>query len=307
MFNYCERIVNNYNGYITGIPISYSNDEFEDIMDIINYNDVTQEDTEYLKQALIYGRAFECNYIDEEGKQRFKLFSTKECLPVYLNTIEEPLQYVIRFYQESLLENLPGMDNYIVEVYGPNDIKRYRSAPGFASFELIEQRPHFFGQCPVTVFSLNEDEESCFAQIMSLQDTYNQMASAGVDDTLAWADAYLVIKGAIADGDDLRAMKETRTMQFPQNDGDAKYLTKDTSPVQLMENLKNINDQIYSIAGCPDFTNETFMSKSGEALKYKLVGLEFISSNIEAHMRKALQRRIENICAILSLTDTEDL
>jgi len=111
MVNYCNSIVNNYNGYITGIPISYTNDDFQDIIDIINYNDVTQEDTEYLKNALIYGRAFECNYIDEEGQQRFKLFSTKECLPIYSNTLEEHLLYVVRFYRESLLEKQIGDDN----------------------------------------------------------------------------------------------------------------------------------------------------------------------------------------------------
>lgn len=70
--NYCYNIVKNFLGYLVGKPISYDNDDFQEVLDILKYNDVAQEDTTYLKNALIMGRAFECNYIDEEGKQRFR-------------------------------------------------------------------------------------------------------------------------------------------------------------------------------------------------------------------------------------------
>ena len=47
------------------------------------------------------------------------------------------------------------------------------------------------------------------------------------------------------------------------------------------------------------------MAQSGEAIKYKLVGFENQAANIENAMRKALQRRIELIAGILSLTNEE--
>ena len=44
--NYCYSIVNNYNGYITGIPITYSSDDdIASLMDIFNYNDYENEDS----------------------------------------------------------------------------------------------------------------------------------------------------------------------------------------------------------------------------------------------------------------------
>jgi hypothetical protein len=44
--NYCYSIVNNYNGYICGIPITYSSDEdIAALMDIFNYNDYENEDS----------------------------------------------------------------------------------------------------------------------------------------------------------------------------------------------------------------------------------------------------------------------
>lgn len=60
--NYCDEIVNTYSGYLTGIDITYTSDEdVEAIQDVLNYNDVSTEDTGLLKDALIYGIAYEIN------------------------------------------------------------------------------------------------------------------------------------------------------------------------------------------------------------------------------------------------------
>ena len=302
--NYCYNIVKNYLGYITGIPIAYSNDNFEEILDVLKYNDVTQEDSEYLRKALIFGRAFEVNYIDEEGKQRFRLFDTPQCIPVYADTLNGELLYVIRFYEIPAI-GITAEEQFYVEVYGPNSMKRYKSAVGFNSLRFIDETPYFYGQCPVTVFSLNEDEESIFAQIITLQDAYNELISGSVDDFDAFADAYLVLKGAIADDDNLKSMKENRVLMIDQ-DADAAYLTKDINNTQIEYLLKTTDEQIHTISNSPNFSDKNFMAQSGEAIKYKLIGFENQSANIENAMRKALQRRIELIADILSLTGEEE-
>ena len=301
--NYCYSIVKNYLGYLTGIPITYSNDKFQDILDVLNYNDVANEDSELLRNALIYGMAYECNYIDEEAKQRFRLFDSRECVPIYDNSLNSELLYVVRFYEEDLLDE--QNQNYIVEVYGPKDVKYYRSGPGFSTFNLISEQPHFYNQCPVTVFALNEDEESIFNQVITLQDAYNELISGSVDDFDAFADAYLVLKGAIAEDKELESMKQNRVLMIDQ-DADAMYLTKDINNTQIEYLLNTTDEQIHIISNSPNFNDEKFMAQSGEAIKYKLVGFENASAAIEANMRKALQRRIELIAEILSLTNQEE-
>ena len=58
--NYMYEIVNTYSGYLTGVDITYASDEdIEEIQDILNYNDVSTEDSLLLKNALIYGLAYE--------------------------------------------------------------------------------------------------------------------------------------------------------------------------------------------------------------------------------------------------------
>lgn len=302
--NYCYSIVKNYLGYLAGIPVRYENDDFKDVLKVLNYNDVHQEDTKLLKNALIYGKSFECNYIDEDGKQRFKMFDTRQCIPIYSNDLSEDLLYVVRFYREDLLDKIN--ENYIVEVYDSASVKRYRSGPGFSSFQLIEETPHYYNQVPVTVFSLNDDETSIFNQVITLQDAYNQLISGGIDDFESFADAYLVLKGAIADGDDLEAMKKNRVLML-DNDADAHYLTKSITDTELENMLEKLDKHIHKIANSPDFTDEKFMAQSGVAIRYKLVGFENQAADIESNMRKALQKRIELISEIFNLTNGEEI
>ena len=297
--NYCYNIVMNYLGYMTGIEIGYDNDgRFDEILDVLKYNDVKAEDSEFLRYALIFGRAFEINYIDEDGKQRFRTLDPRECVPIYDNTLSNDLVYVVRFYSESPVNE--SSEQYRVEVYSDKSVTTYRSTMGFSSFSLMDEQQHFFDQCPVTVFSLNTEEVSIFDKIMSLQDAYNELLSDEVDDFEAFADAYLVLKGITADEDDLVSMKEHRVLMMDA-DADAQYLTKSIGDTQIQNMLQNVNDQIHKISASPDFNDDKFMAQSGIAMRYKLVGFENAASAIESNMKKALQKRIELICGILNL------
>lgn len=301
--NYCFNIVQNYQGYITGIDISYlSQTNIDAIQDILNYNDVRTEDNELLRNALIFGKSFEINYVDEDAKQRFKVLDSRECIPIYSNDLNNDLLYVIRYYVADTINN--SQDEYYIEVYGNEFIRKYKSSNAFATLLLLEEKPNVYKQVPITVFNLNSDEESIFDKVMTLQDAYNKLLSSEVDDFESFCDAYLVLKGCMADADDLVAMKQNRVLMM-DTDAEASYLTKSVSDTQIENMLKNINDTIHKISNSPDFTEDTFMSQSGVAIKYKLIGFENVASNIVANMTKALQRRIELICSILSLTDGE--
>ena len=301
--NYCFNIVQNYQGYITGIDISYlSQTNIDAIQDILNYNDVRTEDNELLRNALIFGKSFEINYVDEDAKQRFKVLDSRECIPVYSNDLNNDLLYAIRYYIADTINN--SQDEYYIEVYGNEFIRKYKSSNAFATLSLLDEKPNIYKQVPITVFNLNSDEVSIFDQVMTLQDAYNKLLSSEVDDFESFCDAYLVLKGCMADADDLVAMKQNRVLMM-DTDAEASYLTKSVSDTQIENMLKNINDTIHKISNSPDFTEDTFMSQSGVAIKYKLIGFENVASNIVANMTKALQRRIELICSILSLTDGE--
>ena len=301
--NYCSNIVDTYNGYLTGIDIQYnSEDDIKEIVNVLNYNDVHSEDTELLKDALVFGYGVEINYMDEEGQQRFKRLDPRECIDIYDDTLNQNLVAAIRFYSADYV----GLNNdeYYVEVYTPDKIVTYKSTLGFSSFSFISEQPHYFKQVPLTFFYLNNDKTNIFDRIMALQDAYNDLVSGEIDDFDAFADAYMVLKGLTADAEDIQSMRENKVLIL-DDDSDAYYLTKNISETQVQEILTNLNDSIHKIANSPDFNSEKFWASTGVALRYKLVGFENSASVIEANMRKALQKRIELICGILNIKGVE--
>lgn len=307
--NYCYTIVGNYQGYLTGQDITYTSpNDISAIVDILSYNDVRTEDSELLKQALIYGRSFEINYVDEDGKQRFKVLDTRQCIPVYDNTLNQNLLCVIRFYP---IDQFDVSNGYNVDIYYTDRIEYYTMNTGFTTLRFIGEEQHFYHQVPVTVFSLNPEEKSIFDKIMGLQDAYNTLLSSEVDDFEAFCDAYLVLKNVTATADDVAEMKEKRVIVLPYAaqgvDPDASFLNKNISDTQIENMLTNIDEQIHKISNSPDFTDEAFGTSSGVAMKYKLLGFENTAGAIAANMTKALQKRLELICEILNLTSGEQM
>lgn len=304
--NYCKNIVDSYCGYMaTPTHISYkSSEDIEDVMNILRYNDYNAEDADFLLDALIYGVAAELMYIDSAGQTRFRLINPASCFGVFDDSLTGDLIYFVRIYKANDWED---SDLHYVDVYSDFDIKHYKMNGVNGYLSLVAAEPHYFSQCPANIFTL-PDEKSIFDCIMSLQDSYNELLSAEIDEFSAFADAYLLLEGVDADSEDIAEAKANRVFVLPEG-AKASWLTKNANDAQVENILKRIHDSIYRVASCPDFSSETFVGgvSSGIAIKYRLTGMETRAGKIEALMKKALQRRIEIISGIASLKLGEEV
>lgn len=306
VINYCKNIVDSYCGYIaTPGFINYRSDEdIEEIMNILRYNDFEAEDSDFLLDALVYGVAAELMYIDNNSQTRFRLINPTTCFGVCDDTLTGDLMYFVRMYKASDWDN---SDTYNVDVYSDSLVKHYTMSGmnGYLTFKGEE--PHYFSQCPANIFTL-PDEKSIFDCILGLQDSVNELLSAEVDDYAAFCDAYLTLEGVDADVEDIAQMKENRVLLLPEG-AKAAWLTKNANDAQVENIIKRIHDSIYRVAQCPDFSSESFVGgvSSGIAIQYRLTGMETRSGKIEAAMKKALQRRVEIICGIASLKLGEEV
>lgn len=301
--NFCKYIADSYDGYLTGIDITYnSSDDISAIQDVLNYNDVASVDSQLLRNALIFGVGYEMMWIDEDAKQRFRVVDSREIIPLYYNTIDQELAAVIRFYVADTVEQ----NQYYVELYMPTVTFVYKSDMSFSSFQLIDERPNYYGQVPINILPLNEEWRSVFEPVMGLNDAYNKLLSSETDDWEAFCDAYLVLQGMEVDDETIHTMKENRVLLIPDG-GSAEYLTKSVADTQIENMLQNIEQKIHKISACPDFSSEAFGTSSGIAMKMKLLGFENAAGVMEKAMTKTLQRRIELITAILSLSNGESL
>ena len=306
IINYCKNIVDSYAGYMaTPGFISYkSEQDIEEVMNVLRYNDHNAEDSAFLLDALVYGTAAELMYVDKDAKTRFRLIDPRQCFGIYDDSLTGDLLYFVRFYEAS---NWDDSDLYYVDVYSDSLVKHYTMQGKNSFLTFKSEVPHYFSQCPANIFTL-PDEKSIFDCIISLQDSANELLSAEIDDYSAFCDAYLALTGADLEEDDVKSMKENRVLVLPEG-ASAAWLTKSANDAQIENILKRVHDSIYRIAQCPDFSSESFVGgvSSGIAIKYRLTGMETRAGIIEGLMKKALQRRIEIITGIASLKLGEEV
>lgn len=306
VINYCRNIVDSYCGYLaTPGYINYrSDDDIEEVMNILKYNDYQDADADLLLNALIYGIGYELMYLDSSSKTRFRTINPTQCFAVSDDSLTGDLLYFVRFYKANEWDLT---DTYNVDVYGSYSVKHYTMTGMSGNLSLKNEEVHYFAQCPANVFAL-ADEKSVFDCILGLQDAANELLSSEVDDYSAFCDAYLVLQGVDAEHDDITQLKQDRVIVIPEG-ANASWLTKNANDAQVENILQRIHESIYRIAQCPDFSSESFVGgvSSGIAIQYRLTGMETRAGKIEAVMKKALQRRIEIISGIASLKLGEDV
>jgi SPP1 family phage portal protein len=296
---YANYITDTLTGYFMGEPVTYSSlDEkaLEELNLIFEYNDEADENVELARSCSIYGVGYEMMYVDEEGSVRFKRLDAKECIPIYDDTIENDLLYVIRYYLDK--DIITDKTFMYIEIISRTDVSRYRANDTGANMELIEVRPHYFGIVPIAIYKNNEAETGDFENVISLIDAYDKLESDSLNDFEYFCDAYLALIGFTADTEDVAEMKQNRVILLDK-DTDAKWLIKDEQD-STVENLKiRIDKDIHKFSKCPNLSDENFAANaSGVAIKYKLVGTENLISVKERKFKKGLQRRLELISLI---------
>lgn len=296
--NMCSVITDNFAGYAVGLPVSYSGEDIDDILYSLQYNDVVAEDINFYKDALIYGRGVETQYIDTEGKNRFTTIDPKDIIPVYSDNLEKELLYVIRLIKVDNWEENNQL--YYVDVYDRTNKITYQSQVGYNSLTKISEESHFFNQVPFCIFELDDSVTGCCDQIYSLQDALDSLTSDGVNEIDSFVNSYLVIKGATLDEEGLKEAKKKRCLLL-DNDSSAEFLTRDANQTNIESTKTDIQNRIFEIAGCANFNDEAFGNASGIALRYKLLNMETRTSVWLDRFKKALQKRIELISYILKL------
>ena len=306
VINYCKNITDSYTGYLAAAGcVSYSSEEdIEEIMNVLRYNDFQTEDSMFLKHALIHGVAHELMYIDKDGKTRFKLINPAQSFGIFDDSLTNDLLYFVRYYEAN---NWDDSNKYYVDVYSSVSRVRYSMTGINGDLSFVEEEPHYFGQCPANVFYMPE-EKSIFDCVLTEQDSFNELISANIDDYNSFVDAFLGLEGMDADKEDIVTMKEERVLLLPEG-SKAYWITKNANDSQVQNILKTLQESIYRTSQTPDFSSDSFLGgvSSGKAILYRLTGMETRAATIASLMEMALRRRIELICGIASLKLGEEI
>lgn len=281
-------IANFETGYLVGNPITYgysTTKEAESVTggaagvdiatktltDFITRNNLHGVDVENTKLASVYGYSGRLLYIDLEGNERVMPVHGYETIILSKTDITEP-QYAIRYYP---VWDINDVKTWVVEFYDNTNIYTYK---GFLS-QLQEDsvKPHMFDLCPLFGYPRNMELMGAAEKVIDLIDAYNKLLSDNVNEAEAFAHAYLVFEGLRIDEKTIQEGQQSGAFNFPATgtqQGKAYYLTKNINDAFTEHNLERIYESILNTSDTPNLKDATFGTASGEALKFKIHGLE---------------------------------
>ncbi|WP_347132278.1 phage portal protein [Staphylococcus hominis] len=302
-----HRIVHNFAkyvsrfivGYLTGNPITILHKDENTNDKIVELNDLNDADAVNSDLALnlsIYGRAYEIVYRDLEDKDTFKLLDPKNTFVVYDESLDKKVLAGVRYYTKQDVDKVP---TDFVEVYTDEDIY-YIKMKG-SQFESIDIVEHYYNDVPIIEYLNDQFKQGDFENVISLIDAYDAAESDTANYMTDLNDAMLAIIGNTElDGKDAEAFKDANmvhikpgiTANGSEGTADVKYIYKQYDVAGTEAYKSRLERDIHKFTNTPDLSDENFSGvQSGEAMKYKLFGLEQMRAIKERLFKKGLMKR----------------
>lgn len=228
-------------------------------------------------------------------------------------TLENHSVAGVRYYRKSQFDETIK----IVELYTNNRIVTFEY-----DGKLIEvaSTPHAFGLVPITEYLNTGNGMGDYETELSLIDLYDSAQSDTANYMQDLSDAILAIFGRVSFPDYvdtaekqieyLSKMRQARLMNIEppvdadgkEGNVDARYLYKQYDVNGTEAYKKRVVNDIHKFTNTPDMTDENFSGvQSGEAMKWKVFGLDQERVDMQALFERSLKRRYRLIATVSTL------
>lgn len=326
--NYGKLISNFKRGYLVGKPVQYEymdNQEGSETDQAIEEVS-TQNDFFDLNRSLVLdmsraGRAFEILYFNQKEQLMVKRLDPRRTFAIYENTLDGKAICGVHYYNPNPFDK----ETMRIDVYGADKVHRLlKDKEGIAYIEDNEeknikaQQTHGFGYPQIIEHLNNTAGMGDYETELSLIDLMDAAQSDTANYMTDLADAILAIIGDVSFPDDIDTaekkieyMKQMRRARFmnlvpPKNEAgeesgnvDAKYLYKQYDVNGTEAYKSRLENNIHMMTSTPNMTDEHFSgTQSGEAMKYKLFGLDQERVSTQAIFEKGIRQRFRLIANI---------
>lgn len=299
---YSSFIVDTVQGYFMGKPISYSSEDknlMENVQDIHDKNHESAHNSKMAKELSITGVGYELLYVNEEKEVKLALLNPEEVFMIFDTSIEKNPIAAVRFYP---IQNYLNNEIQVkVEVYTDKLIKYATIAGTTFKWHEDQEIDHYFKKVPIIQYLNNDESTGDFEKVIDLINAYDLSLSSTANNLDYFSDAYLVLSGMQGtEEEDIANMTENRVMILGEG-GKAEWLIKGAQNDEVETYKGSLQENIHTLSSIPNLGDESFGSAtSGEALKYKLFGLENLVSIKERNFTHSLENRLELITNILN-------
>lgn len=309
--NYAKYVSNFMQGFLVGVPIAINHEDETTQEKIDKINEVIESsalNADLILDLSIYGRAYELLHRNREDETKVYLSSPLETFLIYDNTIEKNIVAGVRHF---IVGN--GVDKTLkVLLYTDSRVYTYFTSNfGDYNLKLDNDVEHPFGAVPINEHNNNRFRQGDFENVLDLIDLYDAAQSDTANYMTDLNDAMLKIIGDVELGtEEAKRMKEANIIFLkPSQNADGKegkveaeYIYKQYDVAGAEAYKSRIDSDIHKFTNTPAMDDESFGGvQSGEAMKYKLFGLEQIRINKERLFKRSLNRRYKLINKVMSI------
>ncbi|QBO35389.1 phage portal protein [Periweissella cryptocerci] len=308
-----EYIANFFTAYDTGVPlkIAIPNDDkgTAQINEINDYNKIDALNTEVYLDAAVFGRGYELWYRSEDDKDVVVRLDPLNTFVIYNFDIKPKPIMAVSYRPVALDEN-----KYLITVYTNNKAVVFNeTAIESGQLVLNSEEAHAFERVPIVEWQLDRERKSTFEKVIPLINLYDGSESDTANYMQDLVDAMLVITGDI-DGaglsaDDMIGMARANILALQsgvdssgkQTQMGANYIYKQYDVAGIEAYKKRLTNDIHKFSYTIDLTDSEFMGNiSGEAMKYKLLGMQNKASTHQNWFIKGLIERYHLVANIES-------
>lgn len=293
--NLASMIVSDVVAYCFGKPMTYDfvkgfeNEQY--IRDLQYKNDEEMENIAIAKDCSKYGLAYEYVGVNEEKEPFFKRLNPLNTFKVIDDTILANDVCIIT-YSIMIPKNQQQYKKGYIYTKDFRIPFTYKTIVAFGTYEENVEYPNTL---PIVSFKNNDEMLGDYETVLEPLSAYSKLFSCAFDDVDAIANAILIFYNADLSEEEKQELNKTRVIGMQGEGAKAEYIYKKLDIQSFKELREALKTEILTICSIPDMADITAYSKSGAAIKYKVLSLEDKRRLKNVYMEKGLRRRLDII------------
>lgn len=299
---FAENVTTFRTSYLVGKPVKTEliGDQYDDLNAWLeDWN--MREDTDAHNLDLVtdlskFGRAYELLYRGQDDQTHIAISNPEWTFVVYDETVQQEPLFAIRY--PSVLRK--GEQLHQITVYLKDKILTFPPTK-VENGKLLDPEVsyHAFNDIPIIEYSANRFRIGDYEKVIPMIDLYDYAQSDTGNYMTDTNESLMVVIGDF-DPDTVTYDKEANMMLLPTGESSngqqtslsAQYIYPQYDVTGTESYKDRLRRDIYLFAYTPDMSDENFASnQSGEAMKYKLMGLEQDRAIKERLVRRGMTRR----------------
>lgn len=270
----------------------HKNFEYGDYIDDLKFrNNEILEDKALESDCSRLGLAYEFVGVRENKGKKEPFYKRIDPLTTFLVVDDSILENEICYITYSIIRPQNKSEYKKGEIYTKGRITDFSTENGTVVLSNDRVNTAFPDDFPVVMYKNNDNMFGDYEPACPILSAYSKTYSLGMDDFSGIANAILAFFNVDLPDEEREKLNRTRVVSLMGENSDAKYIYKKLDSSSFKALQEALRGEYYAITNVPDFTDLASYNKSGQAIAFKMIGIENIRLNKSAYFEQGMRKR----------------